>query len=54
MRFGTRAKCIKNKPKINKEYTIEELKNMLSDREREIEKLKSIIESTDKGGSAKK
>ena len=25
MRFGIRAKCIKNKPKINKELTVAEL-----------------------------
>ena len=25
LRFGARAKCIKNKPKINKELTIQEL-----------------------------
>jgi kinesin family protein 5 len=29
LRFGVRAKCIKNKPKVNKELTVEELKQML-------------------------
>jgi kinesin family protein 5 len=37
LRFGTRAKCIKNKPKINKEWTVAELQNLLSKAEKTIE-----------------
>lgn len=44
LRFGTRAKAIKNKPKINKEHTIEELKSILVSKEREIEQLKEMVE----------
>ena len=29
LRFGSRAKLIKNKPKVNKEYTVEELLMLL-------------------------
>lgn len=29
LRFGQRAKCIKNKPKVNKEYTVDELMKLL-------------------------
>jgi kinesin family protein 5 len=29
MRFGSRARCIKNKPKVNREYTVPELKKLL-------------------------
>ena len=29
MRFGTRARAIKNKPKVNREYTVPELKKLL-------------------------
>jgi kinesin family protein 5 len=36
LRFGVRAKAIKNKPKINKEHTVEELKMILQDKEKEI------------------
>lgn len=38
LRFGVRAKAIKNKPKVNREYTIAELKLMLSKAQEEIEK----------------
>lgn len=37
LRFGQRAKKIKNKPKINKEYSIEELKLLLEKAEATIE-----------------
>lgn len=30
LRFGTRAKYIKNSPKVNKEYTIKELLKLLA------------------------
>jgi kinesin family protein 5 len=38
LRFGIRAKAIKNKPTINKEYTVAELKLLLSKSEAEIGK----------------
>jgi kinesin family protein 5 len=36
LRFGTRAKAIKNKPKINKEFTVAELKLLLAHAEESI------------------
>lgn len=39
LRFGQRAKNIKNTPKINKEYTVEELMKLLQVRESEVAKL---------------
>ena len=38
LRFGIRAKSVKNRPKINKEYTVAELKLLLSKAQEEIEK----------------
>jgi kinesin family protein 5 len=53
LRFGIRAKSIKNKPKINREYTIPELKLLLSKAQEEL-KLKerriNILERTIKLG----
>ncbi len=46
LRFGNRAKTIKNKAKINQERSAAELKELLAKAEIEIERLKSII----KGG----
>ena len=43
MRFGARARCIKNKPKINREYTIPELKKLLEAAQTENELLKERI-----------
>ena len=43
LRFGVRAKAIKNKPKVNREYTVAELKLMLSKAQEEIEKKNKII-----------
>ena len=43
LRFGVRAKCIKNKPKVNREYTINELKLMLAQAKEEITKKDRII-----------
>ena len=43
LRFGVRAKGIKNKPKINREYTIAELKLLLTKAQEEIEKRDRII-----------
>ncbi|CAG9322018.1 unnamed protein product [Blepharisma stoltei] len=45
LRFGIRAKAIKNKPKVNREYTVGELKILLSKAREEItEKNKRISE----------
>ena len=43
LRFGMRAKAIKNKPKVNREYTLAELKVSLSKAQEEIEKRDRII-----------
>jgi kinesin family protein 5 len=37
LRFGSRAKEIKNKPIINKEWTVQELQLLLQKAEKEIE-----------------
>ena len=37
LRFGTRARSIKNKAVVNREYTIPELKKLLEKAEKEIE-----------------
>lgn len=44
LRFGVRAKTIKNKAKINREYTVAELKVLLSKSQEELEKRALIIE----------
>ena len=50
LRFGMRAKTVKNKPKVNKELTVAELKimldkyeKMLEDREKKIQELESRV-----------
>ena len=43
LRFGTAARNIKNKPKVNKEYTVQELKLMVSKRDDIISTLKKRI-----------
>lgn len=43
LRFGIRAKAIKNKPKVNREYTIAELKILLSKSQEELEKRAAYI-----------
>ncbi|OMJ93289.1 hypothetical protein SteCoe_3751 [Stentor coeruleus] len=43
LRFGIRAKTIKNKPKINREYTVAELKLLLAKSKEEIEKRDKMI-----------
>lgn len=43
MRFGARARAIKNKPKVNREFTIPELKKLLEAREADIEILQQRI-----------
>ena len=45
LRFGIRAKAIKNKPKVNKEYTVAELKLMLAKAKEEISKRDTRIKS---------
>lgn len=49
LRFGMRAKTIKNKPKINREYTVQELKLMLAKAREQIVEKDSIIERLKKG-----
>lgn len=43
LRFGIRAKAIKNKPKVNREYTVAELKLMLAKAKEEIIKREKTI-----------
>jgi kinesin family member 5 len=43
LRFGTAARNIKNKPKINREYTVPELKKMVAKRDQLISVLKKRI-----------
>jgi kinesin family member 5 len=47
-RFGIRARSIKNKPKVNREYTIAELKLMLSRAREEISRKNRIILALEK------
>ncbi|CAK76781.1 unnamed protein product (macronuclear) [Paramecium tetraurelia] len=49
LRFGVRAKAIKNKPKINKEHTVEELKMIVQEKEREILVLQEQLSQFKKG-----
>lgn len=56
LRFGARARNIKNAPKVNKEYTVPELKRLLEKSEEKIEALKKHIrilekQILDNGGS---
>ena len=48
LRFGYRAKSIKNKPKINREFTVPELQLLLEKAERTIEKQGAKISSFEK------
>ncbi|EAS07503.2 kinesin motor catalytic domain protein (macronuclear) [Tetrahymena thermophila SB210] len=48
LRFGMRAKCIKNKPKINREYTIQELQLMIQNQEKIIDEQKKQIRQLEK------
>lgn len=48
LRFGVRAKAIKNKPKVNREYTVNELKLMLAQAKDEIAKRDRTILSMKK------
>jgi hypothetical protein len=36
LRFGSRAKMIRNRPKVNKDYTVEELMDLLEKAELKI------------------
>lgn len=47
-RFGIRAKSIKNKPKVNREYTIAELKLMLSKAKEDLVQKSRIIAALEK------
>lgn len=49
LRFGIRAKAIKNKPKVNREYTIAELKLMLSKAQEEMERKDKYIQKLEEG-----
>lgn len=45
MRFGSRARSIKNKPKVNREYTVPELKRLLDAAQNECEILQARVNS---------
>jgi kinesin family protein 5 len=45
LRFGLRAKSIKNKPKVNREFTVSELKLLLAKAEAGLEKKQATIEA---------
>ncbi|GAB5355251.1 hypothetical protein AAMO2058_000189700 [Amorphochlora amoebiformis] len=51
MRFGKRAKMIKNKPKINAERTVEEYKELLEAAEKKIRHQQTIIDTLRGGGT---
>jgi kinesin family protein 5 len=48
LRFGARARNIKNAPKVNKEYTVPELKRLLEKAEDKIDTLKKHIKILEK------
>ena len=48
LRFGARARNIKNAPKVNKEYTVAELKRLLEKSEEKIDALKKHIKILEK------
>ena len=48
LRFGARARNIKNAPKVNKEYTVPELKRLLEKSEEKIDALKKHIKILEK------
>lgn len=45
LRFGTAARNIKNKPKINREYTVDELKRMVTKRDKIIKAYENRVEA---------
>lgn len=54
MRFGFRAKDIKNKPKINKEYTIPELLLLLEKAEKRNQELELLLKELTASAAMKK
>ena len=48
LRFGARARNIKNQPKVNREYTVPELKRMLEKAEAEIDIQKCKVKALEK------
>lgn len=52
LRFGSRAKLIKNKPKVNKEYTVEELLILLEKAELKIKYQMKLIEELQQGNTS--
>ena len=48
LRFGARARNIKNAPKVNKEYTVPELKRLLEKSGEKIEALKKHVKILEK------
>jgi kinesin family protein 5 len=56
LRFGNRAKQIKNKPKVNREYTVAELLLLLEKAEKRIQELEQLLSemSMKKGKPGKK
>ena len=48
MRFGSRARLIKNTPKVNREYTVPELKKLLEASQAECEFLNKRITELEK------
>ena len=48
LRFGARARNIKNQPKVNREYSIPELKKLLEKAEAEIELQKFKVKALEK------
>mmetsp|Transcript_4378 Transcript_4378/g.6951 ORF Transcript_4378/g.6951 Transcript_4378/m.6951 type:complete len:491 (-) Transcript_4378:2208-3680(-) len=49
MRFGQRAKLIKNKPKINAERTVEEYKQLLAEAEKQLKQKEILIDALRSG-----
>ena len=45
LRFGTAARNIKNKPKVNREYTVDELKKMVAKRDKIIKAYEGRVEA---------
>jgi len=54
LRFGFRAKDIKNKPKINKEYTIPELLLLLEKAEKRNQELELLLKELTASAAMKK
>ncbi|DBA00017.1 TPA: hypothetical protein N0F65_002020 [Lagenidium giganteum] len=52
LRFGSRAKSIKNKPKVNEERTVAEYKQLLAEKEKEIKALQEQLVRANGGAAA--